>query len=403
MTPQKDQPRHPLDAIQRAEYVAFSSAGAPKFMMDQYDFPVGYPEFNAPGAPRDFIQMVTAMVELQASDLHLKAGFPAFVRLLDTHLYPFTHMDPLEAEEIFGYVEQILSPERYREFRQKGDADFVFPILGGERFRINSYMAMGMPSMAVRHVKSKIPSMQDLGLPWIISRFAKKRRGLILITGPTGHGKSTTLASIVEDINSRSKLHIITLEDPIEYVFESKEALIDQREVGRDSSDFHEGLRRVFRQDPDVIMIGEMRDLETISSAITAAETGHLVLATLHTQDAPGTIDRIIDIFPPYQQNQIRNQLSNILIGVCSQQLINTVDGKRVLAAEVLVANYAVRNLIKEGRPEQIRNVMATNTSEGMQLMEHSLAALFKKGRITRETAFTHAFDVKDLERFLEE
>ena len=403
MTDKRERSRQPLESLKSAECLSFASDGKPKLMMEQFDFPVGCPEFNAPGAPRSFPQMVNSMVDLEASDLHLKTGFPAFVRLLDTHLYPLTHMDPLEADEIFGFIEEILLPERYRNFRETGDADFVYPILGGERFRINSYMSMGMPSMAIRHVKSRIPSMQDLGLPWIISRFAKKRRGLILITGPTGCGKSTTLASIIEDINSRSKLHIITLEDPIEYVFEPKEALIDQREVGRDSVDFHEGLRRVFRQDPDVIMIGEMRDQETISSAITAAETGHLVLATLHTQDAPGTIDRIIDIFPPYQQNQIRMQLANILVGVCSQQLVNTVDGRRVLAVEVLVANYAVRNLIKEGRPEQVRNVMATNTSDGMQLMEHSLAALFRKGRITRETAYMHAFDVKDLDRFLEE
>ncbi|MDN5319356.1 MAG: twitching motility protein PilT, partial [Thermovirga sp.] len=201
----------------------------------------------------------------------------------------------------------------------------------------------------------------------------------------------------------RRRCHIVTLEDPIEYVFTPQKAVIDQREIGRDSASFHEALRRVFRQDPDVIMVGEMRDLETISSAITAAETGHLVLATLHTQDAPGTIDRIIDIFPPHQQNQIRTQLANILVGICSQQLLNTTDKKRILATEVLVANYAVRNLVKEGKPQQIRNIMATCTNEGMMLMEHSLASLCKKGKITRETAFLHAFDVKDLERFLDE
>lgn len=371
--------------------------------MEEFAFPMGDPPFNAPGAPRTLVDMLETMVKLGASDLHLKAGFPAFIRLLDTEIYPFEFMDPLDDEEIFAFVEELISPERYRKYRETGDADFATSFLGGERFRINAYIAMDRPSMAIRHIKSKIPSMQELGLPWVISKFAHKNRGLILVTGPTGSGKSTTLASIIEDINARRRCHIVTLEDPIEYVFTPNKAVIDQREIGRDSVSFHEALRRVFRQDPDVIMVGEMRDLETISSAITAAETGHLVLATLHTQDAPGTIDRIIDIFPPHQQNQIRTQLANILVGICSQQLLTTTDNKRVLATEVLVANYAVRNLIKEGKPQQIRNIMATCTSEGMMLMEHSLASLCKKGKITRETAFLHAFDVKDLERFLEE
>jgi len=371
--------------------------------MEEFVFPIGDPPFNAPGAPRSLVDMLEAMVKMGASDLHLKAGYPAFIRLLDTEIYPFEYMDPLDDDEIFGFVEKLVSPERYRKFRESGEADFAASLVGGERFRINAYIAMGRPSMAIRHIKSKIPSMQELGLPWVISRFAQKTRGLVLITGPTGSGKSTTLASIIEDINVRRRCHIVTLEDPIEYVFTPQKAVIDQREIGRDSASFHEALRRVFRQDPDVIMVGEMRDLETISSAITAAETGHLVLATLHTQDAPGTIDRIIDIFPPHQQNQIRTQLANILVGICSQQLLNTTDKKRILATEVLVANYAVRNLIKEGKPQQIRNIMATCTNEGMMLMEHSLASLCKKGKITRETAFLHAFDVKDLERFLDE
>jgi len=371
--------------------------------MEEFIFPIGDPPFNAPGAPRSLVDMLETMVKMGASDLHLKAGYPAFIRLLDTEIYPFEYMDPLDDDEILGFVEKLVSPERYRKFRESGEADFAASLVGGERFRINAYIAMGRPSMAIRHIKSKIPSMQELGLPWVISRFAQKTRGLVLITGPTGSGKSTTLASIIEDINVRRRCHIVTLEDPIEYVFTPQKAVIDQREIGRDSASFHEALRRVFRQDPDVIMVGEMRDIETISSAITAAETGHLVLATLHTQDAPGTIDRIIDIFPPHQQNQIRTQLANILVGICSQQLLNTTDKKRILATEVLVANYAVRNLVKEGKPQQIRNIMATCTNEGMMLMEHSLASLCKKGKITRETAFLHAFDVKDLERFLDE
>ena len=349
----------------------------------------------------DLKPILKKIIDSDASDLHMKVGTPPILRI-NGELVPM-EMNKLGKEDVRIAASSLMTKKQQEAFLKEKEADFGIGIPGISRFRVNIYIQRGSIALAIRPISREIKSIEELSLPTVLNELAFSTRGLVLVTGTTGSGKSTTLASIIEDINSRSKLHIITLEDPIEYVFEPKEALIDQREVGRDFVDFHEGLRRVFRQDPDVIMIGEMRDLETISSAITAAETGHFVLATLHTQDAPGTIDRIIDIFPPYQQNQVRMQLANILVGVCSQQLVNTVDGRRVLAAEVLVANYAVRNLIKEGRPEQIRNVMATNTSDGMQLMEHSLAALFRKGRINRETAYMHAFDVKDLDRFLEE
>ncbi len=357
--------------------------------------PVGHPNLDG----EKFLRNI---VDLRASDLHLKAGFPPIFRMENLKLHVADNMDPLAAEEIAGFIERLLGADSYEELQNGHEIDFAHALQNGERFRMNAFLSMGSPSLSVRHIKSVIPNPDELGIPWIIRKLSQSNSGLIIVTGPTGSGKSTTMASLVEEINLHKNVHVVTLEDPIEYVFHPKKALINQREMGKDSKNFSQALRKVLRQDPDVIMIGEMRDLETISLAITAAETGHLVLATLHTRDAASAIERIVDVFPGIQQEQIKAELSNTLLGICCQQLLPRLDGGRILVTEMLVGTNAVKNRIRSGGTQQLRNIIMTGPKDGMFTFEQSLAVLVRDRRISYETAVGHSLDVKDLNRFLE-
>ncbi|GBF10821.1 type IV pilus twitching motility protein PilT [Tepidibacillus sp. HK-1] len=322
----------------------------------------------------------------QASDLHITVGAkPTFrihgklVSMGDTVLTPTDTVD---------FLRSIVTESQYQEFLEKRELDFSYGVPGISRFRINAYQQRGTISLAVRVIPTKIPGLEELGAPPILKTFIEKPQGLILVTGPTGSGKSTTLASMIDLINQTQDKHIITLEDPIEYLHRHGRSLIDQREIGVDSSSFATALRSSLRQDPDVILVGEMRDLETISTAITAAETGHLVFATLHTTDAANTIDRIIDVFPAYQQSQIRIQLASVLVGIISQRLIPTIDEKgRVVAMEILVNTPAVANLIRTEKVHQIKTVMQTGKGFGMQTMDMALKQLVAQGKINDEIA----------------
>jgi twitching motility protein PilT len=287
-----------------------------------------------------------------------------------------------------------MNDAQWNTLKEKGECDFAISVPGKYRFRVNAFMQRQSIAIALRLIKSTPPDINELGLPPIVSSLCSYTRGLILVTGPTGSGKSTTLASMIDLINSTRKRHIITLEDPIEYLHRHKKSIVNQREIGADSKDFSVALRAALRQDPDIILVGEMRDLETISIAITAAETGHLVMSSLHTTGAAKTIDRIIDVFPPYQQQQIRMQLSMTLVGIVSQQLVLSTDGKsRVVAVETLVANSAIRNLIRENKVHQVASAMQAASGSGMQLMDNALANLYKTGRISRETALSYCID----------
>ncbi len=335
-----------------------------------------------------------------ASDLHLTVGLPATVRFngelvpLDTPI--------LEPPDISRLAAQLLSENNQRKLEEKGEVDFAYSIAGAGRFRINVYRQRGSTGLAARVLNTNIPTVDELGLPGIVSGLTRTLKGLILVTGPTGSGKSTTLAAMIGLINRERKCHILTLEDPVEYLHQHDQSMINQREIGTDSTGFAEALRAALRQDPDVILVGEMRDLETISTAITAAETGHLVMSTLHTVDTPQTIDRIIDVFPPHQQQQIRVQLANTLVGIVAQRLIERRDGQgRVPAVEVLVANPAIRNLIREGKTYQIYSMIQTGSRQGMQLMDESLRQLYEQKLVDYDTAICNAVDPDNLSKLL--
>jgi twitching motility protein PilT len=357
--------------------------------------PVGFPRLDG----NRFLQNI---IDLGASDLHIKVGFPPIFRMENLQLHVAGNMEPLEEKSVASFIENLLGSELFNELNAGREIDFAHAMPNGERFRMNAFLSMGSPSLSVRHIKSAIPTPTQLGVPWVLRKLARSTSGLIIVTGPTGSGKSTTLASLIEEINFHKNVHIVTLEDPIEYVFHPKKALINQREIGKDSRSFGHALTKVLRQDPDVIMIGEMRDLETISLAVTAAETGHLVLATLHTRDAASAIERIVDVFPGVQQEQIKAELSNTLLGICCQQLIPKTGGGRILATEMLVGTSAVRNRIRTGGAHHLRNIIMTTPKDGMYTLEQNLATLVKERLISYETAVGHCLDVKDLNRFLE-
>ncbi|RJX28005.1 MAG: type IV pilus twitching motility protein PilT [Dethiobacter sp.] len=329
----------------------------------------------------DIDDLLRQAVDRKASDLHLTVGAPPILRL-NGALTPVNTL-PLKLEDTRALAEQMLNKEEYNSFQEKGEVDLSYSITGVGRFRVNIYRQRGTVSIAARVLNTEIPTISSLGLPEILCELVKSPKGLILVTGPTGSGKSTTLAAMIDYINENSALHILTLEDPIEYQHKHKKSIVNQREMGADSKSFPNALRAALRQDPDVILVGEMRDLETTAIAMTAAETGHLVMATLHTIDAPQTIDRIIDVFPPSQQQQIRVQLSNTLAGIISQRLLPRKDGKgRVAALEILVSTPAVRNLIREGKIHQIYSVLQTGSKFGMQTMESHLQHLYDKGLV---------------------
>lgn len=324
--------------------------------------------------------------ELQASDLHITVGVPPIMRINGV-LKKFGE-NRITQDQSEAIAQEMIPEHLWNVYIEKGELDFSYGLQGVSRFRVNVFRQRSSSALAIRVVPTEIPSMEQLNLPPIVRKIAEKPQGLVLVTGPTGSGKSTTLASMIDYMNKTMRKHIITLEDPIEYMHKHQLCVIDQREVGLDTLNFANGLRSALRQDPDVILVGEMRDLETIQTAITAAETGHLVLGTLHTSGAVSTVNRIIDVFNGDQQHQIRYQLSSVLEAVISQRLFPTIDGKgRIAAFEVLLNVPAVGNLIRSEKAHQIPNIMQTSRLEGMQLLENSTKELLNAGKISREVA----------------
>ncbi len=345
-------------------------------------------------------ELLTIAREKGASDVHITVGVPPILRVNGELEYlPYEKLMPEVTKEL---IYPIMTEEYQGVFEDKGEVDFSFAVPSIGRFRVNAFTQRGSVAAAFRLVASEIPNPEKLGIPQTVIDLWSKKRGLILVTGPTGSGKSTSLASLINEVNKRRSDHIITLEDPIEYLHKHNKSIVNQREIGMDTKSYENALKGALRQDPDVILVGEMRDLETISIAITAAETGHLVLSTLHTIGAVNTIDRIIDVFPPHQQQQIRFQLSAVLVSVVSQQLMRTMDGHgRAAAFEVMHSNPAIRNLIRENKSHQILSIMQTNKRIGMQTMDDALIDLVRSGKIDHETAIIYAQDAPNLERRL--
>lgn len=334
------------------------------------------------------------VAESKSPDLHLKVGRVPVVRLTDGQLYDMQNSEVLTKESMEAVIKQILGDKKYVIYKEKQEVDGSYAADGVGRFRVNVFTEIDGPAIALRSIPEIIPTLSGLGYPEILRDFTKKNRGLIVVTGPTGSGKSTTLAAMVNEINCTRRAHILTIEDPIEFIHKSNKSLISQREVGMHTDSFPAAIKSALREDPNVILIGEMRDLETIAAAITLAETGHLVLATLHTQDAALTVDRMIDVFPPTQQQQIRAQLSTTLLGIVAQTLIPRKDGNgRVVAFEILVRNDAITNCIKEGTTHQIYSMMQIGKADGMMTLDTSLATLLKEGVITEEFAKAKAHD----------
>jgi len=348
----------------------------------------------------DLIDILSEVLERDASDLHLTTGSPPIVRL-NGELYALD-APKLTAAQTRELIYSILTQEQRQRLENEWDIDFSYSLPGKARFRVNAYFQRNSIGAAFRAIPVSIKKLDELGLPPVLQTFTQKPRGFVLVTGPTGSGKSTTLAAMIDVINETRTQHILTIEDPIEFLHRHKSCLVNQREIGTDAMDFARGLRAALREDPDVILVGEMRDTETIATALTAAETGHLVFATLHTQDAPQTIDRIIDVFPPHQQEQVRVQLATALMGIVTQQLLPTRDGRgRVVACEVLVPTPAVRNLIREGKTHQIYSVMQTGSQHGMQSMDAALVDLVRRGLITPEIAVRRSSTPEEINRLL--
>ncbi|MCA1683235.1 MAG: type IV pilus twitching motility protein PilT [Actinobacteria bacterium] len=349
----------------------------------------------------DFADLLLEVISRRASDLHITAGARPTVRVRG-RLVALEDYPVLTSTDTREVVYSILTNDQRQRLETDWQIDFAYSIPGHGRFRVNAYFQRAAIGAAFRLIPFGITSIDELGLPPVTHEFAKKPRGLVLFTGPTGSGKSTSLAAIIDEINQTREDHILTIEDPIEFLHSHKRCLVNQRELGADASSFAAGLKAALRQDPDVILVGEMRDLETIHTALTAAETGHLVFATLHTQDAPQTIDRIIDVFPAAQQGQIRTQLAVALQGIVTQSLLPTADGSgRVAACEILVPTAAVRNLIREGKTHQIYSVMQTGSATGMQTMDAALASLVAQGKITRALAESRSSTPDELRRLM--
>lgn len=345
--------------------------------------------------------LLEAAAESGASDLHITVGLPPMLRVTG-RLMPMDNSNRMSADSTERLVMSMMSEDNKRVFDDEGHVDFSMGLPGIGRFRVNAYRQRGTCGAAIRVIPYDVPNLRDLGLPQIIETFADKPRGFVVVTGPTGSGKSTTLAALVELINSKRNCHVMTIEDPIEYLHQHKKAIVNQREIGEDAKSFPSALRAALREDPDVILVGEMRDLETMATAITAAETGHLVLATLHTGDAVQTIDRIIDVFPEYQQHQVRVQLAGTLEAVIAQHLIPRKDKPgRVAAVEIMVGTPAVKSLIREGKTHQLRSLIQTGARFGMQTMEQSLRYWVERGVISHEDAISVAVDADDLKRLL--
>ena len=344
--------------------------------------------------------LLEEVIKKKSSDLHLQVSLPPMLRI-DGKLTPVQGGKVLDEETVESLIFAILDEDQKQILLKDKEFDFSFAFGDLGRFRVNAFHERGNLAAALRLIPNEIKSVEELGLPNVVNDFADYPRGLVLITGPTGSGKSTTLAAILDKINNERKDHVITIEDPIEFTHKSKEAVVVQREVHYDTYSFSAALRSSLRQDPDVVLIGEMRDLETISAAITIAETGHLVFATLHTNSASQSVDRMIDVFPPHQQPQIRSQLANILQAICSQRLIPAIGGGRIAAAEVLIATPAVRNIIREGKAHQLEAVIQTGAEHGMQSMDKTLVQLIHNGTITYEEAKNYAVDLEELDRMM--
>jgi twitching motility protein PilT len=348
----------------------------------------------------DMADILKQAVEAQASDLHLTVGVPPVIRL-DGHLETLDH-PALDAAASRELIYSILTQDQRQKLETDWEVDLAYSLYGVARFRVNVFFQRGALSAAFRMVPIEIRSVDELGLPKVMHSFCHKPRGFVLVTGPTGSGKTTTLAAVLDEINETRSNHIVTIEDPIEFLHQHKRCIVNQRELGADTKSFPAALRAALRQDPDVILIGEMRDLDTMQIALTAAETGHLVFATLHTQDCPQSIDRIIDVFPPHQQEQIRVQIAATLEGIVSQQLLARAGAKgRVAACEVLISTPAVRNLIREGKTHQLYTVMQTGSQYGMQTMNAALAEHVRHGRITKDLALRRTLIPDELERLL--
>jgi len=344
--------------------------------------------------------LLDEVIKKKASDLHLQVGLPPMLRV-DGALVAVSGAEALNEEAIETLIFAILDEDQKQILLKDKEFDFSFAYGDLGRFRVNAFHERGNLAAALRLIPNEILSIEQLGLPEIVNKFADYPRGLVLVTGPTGSGKSTSLAAMVHKINMEQSRHIITIEDPIEFTHKSHKSVIVQREVHYDTYSFSAALRSALREDPDVVLIGEMRDLETIASAITIAETGHLVFATLHTNSAAQSIDRMIDVFPPHQQPQIRAQLSNILMAICSQRLIPTIGGGRIAAAEILVATPAVRNIVREGKSHQLEAVIQTGAEFGMQSMDKTLVSLIHAGTITYDEAKNYAVDLDELDRLM--
>lgn len=346
-------------------------------------------------------EILKATVSRGASDLHLTVGLPPMLRIAGK-LIP-TEYPRLMPDMTKRLIYSIMNDKQKEKFEKEWELDTSHGVRGFGRFRVNLYRQRGVLGAALRAIPSSIPSRTELNLPPILDEIVKRPHGLILVTGATGMGKSTTLACMLDKINAERAVHIITIEDPIEYIHPHKKAMVNQRELGQDTLSWEKALRATLREDPDVILVGEMRDLETMGGALTAAETGHLVFSTLHTSDASQTIDRIMDVFPPHQQQQIKVQLAAVLEAVISQQLIPHTSGvSRVPSCEVLIATSAIRNLIREGKNHQIYNALQTGSKHGMQTMEQSLLDLYKNKQITHEEALNHTMHPEDLRRMIE-
>jgi twitching motility protein PilT len=346
--------------------------------------------------------LLEEVVRKKASDLHLQVGLPPMLRV-DGALVPVLDTEALTEETTEALIFAVLDEDQKQVLLKDKEFDFSFAFGDLGRFRVNAFHERGNLAAAMRLIPNEILSIEQLGLPPILNKFSEYPRGLVLVTGPTGSGKSTTLAAMIHSINMERAQHIITIEDPIEYTHRSRKSVIVQREVHYDTYSFSAALRSALREDPDVVLIGEMRDLETIASAITIAETGHLVFATLHTNSASQTVDRMIDVFPPHQQPQIRAQLSNILAAIVSQRLIPAIGGGRVAAAEILIATPAVRNIVREGKTHQLEAVIQAGMEFGMQSMDRTLGALVKAGTVSYDEARTYAIDIGELDRLMRE
>lgn len=349
---------------------------------------------------KELDNLISIVVKEGASDLHLSANRYPAIRVMG-NLIPLVNTSVLSEEDTLNLAHELMGDGNFKKFVDAKEADFSYEIPKTVRFRGNAFFQKGAAGVALRVIPSTIKTINELSLPPILESFTRKKQGFFLVVGPVGQGKSTTLASMINLINRERAEHIITIEDPIEYLFKEDRSIIDQREVRLDTSDFHTALTSAFRQDVDVIMIGEMRDPKTISTAVTAAETGHLVLSTLHTNNASQTIDRIIDSFPAEQQGQIRIQLAGSLIAIFSQRLVPKISGGQVPAYELLINNNAVSSLIREGRTHEINVIIETGLREGMIDMNRSLADLVRRGEITPDNAYLHSFNPKGLEKLL--